>query len=51
MTGVVVVADTIRGTSRAAIEQLRKLGLRPILLTGDNVRAAHAVAEQVGSTR
>jgi P-type Cu+ transporter len=46
--GVIVVADTVRETSAQAIAQLRALGLRPILLTGDNVRAAHAVAALVG---
>jgi P-type Cu+ transporter len=46
--GVIVVADTIKETSAQAIEQFRALGLRPILLTGDNLRAAHAVAARVG---
>ena len=46
--GVVVVGDAIKPTSAAAIAALRGLGLRPILLTGDNRRAAHAVAEAVG---
>jgi Cu+-exporting ATPase len=46
--GVIVVADTIKDTSAAAISQFRRLGLRPFLLTGDNRRAAHAVAAQVG---
>jgi Cu+-exporting ATPase len=46
--GVIVVADTIKDTSAEAIAQFRKLGLRPILLTGDNTRAAHAVAALVG---
>jgi len=46
--GVIVVADTIKDTSAQAIAQFRVLGLRPILLTGDNVRAAHAVAADVG---
>jgi P-type Cu+ transporter len=46
--GVIVVADTIRDTSVQAIAQFRTLGLRPILLTGDNIRAAHAVAALVG---
>jgi P-type Cu+ transporter len=46
--GVIVVADTIKGTSAQAIAQFRTLGLRPILLTGDNIRAAHAVAALVG---
>jgi Cu+-exporting ATPase len=46
--GVIVVADTIKDTSAQAVAQLRALGLRPILLTGDNTRAAHAVAALVG---
>jgi len=46
--GVIVVADTIKETSAQAIAQFRALGLRPILLTGDNTRAAHAVAALVG---
>jgi len=46
--GVIVIADTVKDTSAAAIGQLRQLGLRPILLTGDNRRAALAVAAQVG---
>ncbi len=45
---MVVVSDTIKQSSAAAIEQLRGLGLRPVLLTGDNGRAARAVAAQVG---
>jgi len=46
--GIIVVADTIKVTSAQAIAQFRTLGLRPILLTGDNARAAHAVAALVG---
>jgi len=46
--GIIVVADTIKATSGQAVEQFRTLGLRPILLTGDNSRAAHAVAALVG---
>ncbi|GAB2857024.1 heavy metal translocating P-type ATPase [Nocardioides pacificus] len=46
--GVVVVADTVKPTSRQAIAELRELGLRPVLLTGDNERAARAVAAEVG---
>jgi Cu+-exporting ATPase len=46
--GVVVVADTVKPTSAAAVEELRRLGLRPMLLTGDNGRAAAAVAAVVG---
>ena len=46
--GVLVVSDTIKDTSPEAIRQLKALGLRPVLLTGDNERAARAVADQVG---
>ncbi len=45
---VLVVSDTIKATSAEAIAGLRALGLRPVLLTGDNQRAARAVAAQVG---
>jgi Cu+-exporting ATPase len=47
---VLVVADTVKPTSRAAVARLRGQGLEPILLTGDNERAAHTVARQVGVT-
>jgi len=46
--GVLVVADGLRPTSGEAVDRLRRLGLTPVLLTGDNVRAAEAVAAQVG---
>ncbi len=46
--GLLAVADTVKPTSREAIEALRGLGLRPVLLTGDNARAAAAVADDVG---
>jgi Cu+-exporting ATPase len=45
---VLVVADAIKPTSAEAIAQLRKLGLTPVLLTGDNEAAARAVAAEVG---
>jgi Cu+-exporting ATPase len=45
---VCVVADRPKQNSAAAIAQLRNLGLRPVLLTGDNRATAVAVAEQVG---
>jgi len=46
--GVLVVADTVKPTSREAIAGLRRLGLTPVLLTGDNERTARAVAAAVG---
>ena len=45
---VVVVADRLRPTTVSAVARLRELGLRPVLLTGDNERAALAVARQAG---
>ena len=45
---VLVVRDTVRPSSRAAVATLRELGIRPVLLTGDNARAAEHVAAQVG---
>ncbi|WP_183098412.1 heavy metal translocating P-type ATPase [Nocardioides pelophilus] len=46
--GVVVVSDAIKPTSAQAVAELKELGLRPVLLTGDNERAARAVAAQIG---
>jgi len=45
---VLVVADSVKPTSAAAVSGLRELGLRPVLLTGDNETAARAVAAEVG---
>ena len=46
--GVLVVSDTVKPTSPLAVAELKGLGLRPVLLTGDNDRAARAVAAEVG---
>jgi Cu+-exporting ATPase len=46
--GVVVVSDTVKPTSPAAVAGLRDLGLRTVLLTGDHEAAARRVADQVG---
>jgi Cu+-exporting ATPase len=48
--GLLVVADTVKASSAEAIAGFRTLGLTPVLLTGDNRRAAHAVAAEVGIT-
>ena len=45
---VFVVADRIKPTSAEAVQRLRELGLRPVLLTGDNRQTAQAVAGEVG---
>jgi Cu+-exporting ATPase len=46
--GLLVVADAVKPTSAEAVESLRALGLRPVLLTGDNEATARAVAAEVG---
>ncbi|HWH94057.1 MAG TPA: heavy metal translocating P-type ATPase [Baekduia sp.] len=46
--GVLAVADTVKPTSAEAVARLRGLGLRPVLLTGDNAETARAVAAEVG---
>ncbi|MEU2628377.1 HAD-IC family P-type ATPase, partial [Kitasatospora sp. NPDC007106] len=45
---VLEIADTVKPTSAAAVADLRALGLRPVLLTGDNRAVAEAVAAEVG---
>jgi Cu+-exporting ATPase len=45
---VFVVADTVKPSSREAIRSLRALGLRPLLLTGDNESTARAIAADIG---
>ncbi len=49
--GVIALADTVKPTSKEAIERLKALGLVPVLLTGDNDRAARTVADQIGIDR
>ncbi|GAA0943723.1 heavy metal translocating P-type ATPase [Actinocorallia libanotica] len=47
---VITVADQVKPTSAEAIARFRELGLRPVLLTGDNETVARTVAEAVGIT-
>ena len=46
--GILAVSDTVKDNSVAAVAAMKELGLHPILLTGDNERAARAVAAEVG---
>jgi P-type Cu+ transporter len=46
--GALAVTDTVKPSARAAVSRLRTLGLRPVLLTGDNAATAQAVAAAAG---
>ncbi|WP_446226482.1 heavy metal translocating P-type ATPase [Nocardia sp. IBHARD005] len=50
VAAVVAVADTVKDSAAAAIERLHRLGLRTVVLTGDNEHVARAVAAEVGVT-
>ncbi|MBN1811584.1 MAG: copper-translocating P-type ATPase [Anaerolineae bacterium] len=49
--GVLGIADTLKEGSAEAVAQLRRLGLEPVMLTGDNQRTAEAIAAEVGIDR
>ena len=47
VAGLIAVADTIKETAKATIESLKQMGIRSIMITGDNRRAAEFVAKQL----
>jgi len=51
LRALLAVGDEVRPTSRAAVSELRRLGLEPVMVTGDAEAVAHAVAGEVGITR
>ncbi len=46
--GLLAIADEIKEDAKEAIDRLKRLGIQPVMITGDNERTARAVAEQVG---
>lgn len=49
--GMIAIADKVRESSKAVIEELKNIGIDVIMLTGDNERTARAIAKEVGVTK
>jgi len=51
LSGLIAIADTLKETTKAAIQEFKKMGLKVIMITGDNPRTASAVGKQIGIDR
>ena len=48
MLGLMAIADTIKETSKEAVKKLKEMNIRVVMVSGDNYRAANAIAKEVG---
>jgi P-type E1-E2 ATPase len=48
LVGIIAVADTLKPDAKAAVERLQARGLRTVMITGDNRKAAEAIASRIG---
>ena len=51
LIGVIAVADVVKPTSRQAVQELARMGIEVVMLTGDNAKTAEAIRRQVGVNR
>ena len=51
LRGIIAIADTLKPSSRAAVEEMKRMGLQVVMLTGDNWQTAQAIAAQAGIDR
>ncbi len=51
LLGIIAVADTVKENARQGVEELKKIGIESVMITGDNLKTAMAIANKVGITR